>query len=545
MTARHSLFGVVVVSLATVLPAPTAAAQTPVPAPLRETLVMPFENAQSDARLHWLAEGSAVLLADYFEVFGAAAIRRETRVDAFERLQLPPAAALSHATVIKVAQFVGAPDVVVGAYELAGEHLTVRARLIKLDAGRLLPEVTERGPLSDLFLIYERVARRLRDATTSMPPAPGTVLASPQAFEAYIKGLLAETPLTQRTYLEQAMKLASRDDRVRLALWQVHTNLGDHLKALDAANAASGGRYSREARYLAALSSIDLKRYDEAFDLLKALASDDRSAEAFNAIGVVQLLRGSTPQTGTPAYYFNQAAQADTTDPDYFFNLGYAYWIDRDPPAAVYWLREAVRRDPTDGDAHYVLGAALQQTGAIDEALREKELARRLSSSYAEWDKRAVGDADAVPRGLQRLKDRLDRRGVRVASIITSSEQRDQAELSAFHLDAARRAVEREADREAERELRRALFLSPYLAEAHLLLGHVYLRGGRTAEAIQEFKIALWSQESVAAHLALAEAFLQLKDAVAAHAEVDRALVLDPESVDAKAMRDRIAHAKM
>ena len=38
-------------------------------------------------------------------------------------------------------------------------------------------------------------------------------------------------------------------------------------------------------------------------------------------LGVIQLLRGSTPQTGLPAYYFAKAAEADHDDPDYFFNL--------------------------------------------------------------------------------------------------------------------------------------------------------------------------------------------------------------------------------
>lgn len=524
---------------------PAAAQPTASPA-VRETLLMPFEDTKGDGHLFWLSEGSAVLLSDYFEAFGAATIAREARVSAFDQLQLPPAAALSHATVIKVAQFVGAAEIVEGAYELAGDQLTVRARVIQLDAGRLLPEVTEQGPLRDLFLIYERIARRLRDATTALPPVPpGTMLASQQVLEMYIKGLVAETALTQRAFLEQALKLAPREDRIRVALWQVHTDLGDHQKALDVVAAISGGRHAAEAEYLAALSQIELKHYDQAFERLNTLASEHRAAEALNALGVVQLLRSGAAQSGKPAYYFNQAAQTDPTDPDYFFNLGYAYWIDRDLPAAVYWLREAVRRDPTDGDAHYVLGAALQQTGAAEEATREKELAKRLSSSYTEWDKRAAAGAEPVPRGLQRLKERLDRRSVRVESIITSSGQRDQAELSAFHLDAARRAFEREADREAEQELRRAVFLSPYLADAHLLLGRVYLRGGRTAEAAQEFKVALWSAESVAAHLALAEAFLQLKDVGSAAAEVDRALVLEPDSVDAKALRERIMRAKM
>jgi hypothetical protein len=34
------------------------------------------------------------------------------------------------------------------------------------------------------------------------------------------------------------------------------------------------------------------------------------------------------------------------------------------PPAAVFWLREAVRRRPADADAHFVLGAALEATGS-------------------------------------------------------------------------------------------------------------------------------------------------------------------------------------
>jgi tetratricopeptide (TPR) repeat protein len=534
----------VLFALWALLIAQPAIAQSPAPG-ARETLLIPFENTHADPGLFWLGEASALLLSDYFEAFGAATVPRDARAAAFDRLQLPPAAALSHATVIKVAQFVGASNIVVGTYELTGEQLTVRARTIELDPGRLVPEVVEAGPLHDLFAIYERLARRLLDTPTATPAAPeGTIMASPQALEFYVKGLMAETPETQRTVLEQALKIAPKDDRVRLALWQVYTDLGEHLKALDSV-ADIAGRYSREAQYLAARSNIELKRYDQAFDLLSTMAGEQRTAEIVNALGVVQLLRGDTAQSGKPVYYFSQATQADESDPDYFFNLGYAYWIDRDLPAAVYWLREALRRDPTDGDAHYVLGAALQQNGASEEAAREKELARRLSSTYAEWERRAAAGGDVVPRNLHRMKERLGHRVASVDWIITSSGQRDQAEVAAFHLDAARRAFEREADREAEQELRRAVFLSPYLAEAHLLLGRVYLRGGRATEAIEELKVALWSAENVVTHLALAEAYLQLKDFTAATAEVDRALLLEPDSAEAKALRDRILRAKM
>jgi Tfp pilus assembly protein PilF len=258
-------------------------------------------------------------------------------------------------------------------------------------------------------------------------------------------------------------------------------------------------------------------------------------------LGVVQLRRGATPETGRAVYYFSQASQLDPSDSDYFFNLGYGYWLDKDPAAAIYWLREAVRRDPTDGDAHLVLAAALQQSGASAEAARERELSERLSISY----RGAVASAAAsepVPRGLERLKASFERSASRVDAVLLSSGQRDHAELALHHLEAGRRAVARELDREAERELRRALYLSPYLAEAHLLLGRVYLRAGRAPDAIQTFKIALWSEETASGHVALAEAYLAAQNLAAAKDEIARALALDPGSAEAKALRAKIGH---
>ncbi len=100
----------------------------------------------------------------------------------------------------------------------------------------------------------------------------------------------------------------------------------------------------------------------------------------------------ATITPGRATYYFSQATELDPSDGNLFFNLGYAYWLDKDAPAAIYWLREAVRRDPGDGDAHYILSVALQQTGAPAEAARERELATRLSSKYAGWERRRPAD---------------------------------------------------------------------------------------------------------------------------------------------------------
>jgi Tfp pilus assembly protein PilF len=142
------------------------------------------------------------------------------------------------------------------------------------------------------------------------------------------------------------------------------------------------------------------------------------------------------------------------------------------------------------------------------------------------------------------VKLQVDRpRGPRIESTIVNTAQREQREIATFHLDRGRRLYEQEKDREAIAELRRAIYLSPYQSEPHLLLGRVYLRVGRVKEAIEELKIAVWSEDTAAAHVALAEAYLQTKDTAAAAAEAERALAIDPASGDARALLDRIRSA--
>jgi tetratricopeptide (TPR) repeat protein len=422
---------------------------------------MPFEDTSREHRIVWVGEAASVLLADDLNAFGAPAITRDERREAFDRLQVPPAAALTDATVIRIGQLLRASQVIVGSLDMDGSDVVVHARAIVLDAARLQADVSERGPLQDLFAIFERVARRVAPESATRSAAIERTHPPVAAFESYIKGLLSETPATAINYLNTALKVDPTLDRARIALWALYDDQGDHAKALAAVSAVPDtSPLVRRARFRTALSQMNLKRYDEAFATLKAL-NDARSTPAIlNNIGVVQLRRGGTPTTGMPTYYFNKAAETDATEPDYFFNLGYAYWLDHDTQAAIYWLREALRRNPTDGDAHYVLGAALAAAGNMNESAREKELARRLSSAYADWDKRPA--SDPVPRGLERVKSDVELPHDRQIDETLASNRSDERDLARFYLDHARRLVDQERDREAIGELNRVLFLSPY-----------------------------------------------------------------------------------
>lgn len=524
--------------LVAVLQASFGYAQTrPADAPV---VVLPFENPSHEPRLTWMREGAAILLTDALAALGAPVIEREERLQAFDRLQLPAQATLSRASSIRVGHALSAASVVSGTVQVQGDQLIARARVVRIDSGRLLPEVEASGPLTEMFAVFATLAQKIHG-----PPATPVVnerlAPSPQVFELYVKGLVAETPSTALAFLEQALKAAPTFDRVRLAMWDLLSEASEHQRALDAVTAISAdSRLYREGRFRAALSHMHLKRFDEALQILRAMQSEHPAAPVANAIGVAELRRAATVQPGRATYYFSQASELDPSDGNLFFNLGYAYWLDKDANAAIYWLREAVRRDPADGDAHFILSVALQLIGATAEAARERELAHRLSSKYKGWEAKPTA-GDPIPRGLERLNEELMPARARVESVITEAGQRDQEKLATFHLDAGRRAFEREADREAVQELRRAVYLAPYLAEAHLLLGRLYLRGGRAADAVEELKIALWSEPTVPAHLALAEAFLQVEDQAAARAEVERALALDPMSAEAQAFKAKLS----
>jgi tetratricopeptide (TPR) repeat protein len=506
----------------------------------QRVLVMPFENAGKDPRFSWLSEAAAVLLADELNARAVPAIRRVERVRAFEQLHLPLTASLSRATVIKVGQLVGASEIIVGAYRLDNEQITAEVHSIRTDVGRLQPDVTERAPLRDLFALFQRVAARLSPDGLSRA-AKGAEQPPLAAFESYIKGLIADSAATQATFLETAIKEFPAFDRARLALWDVRHEQGDHTSALSAVRpVAADSPFSARARLRAGVSLLELKRYDESFDAFKSLLDELNAAKAapdrqsiapvLNNLGVVLIRRGATPQTGSPAYYLTKAADADPADADYRFNLGYSYALAQNYDGAVYWLRETVRRNPTDADAHHVLAAALQATGSPVEAGRERELARQLSSQY---------ELQAVDRpirgGLERLRVELvSAQDARIDEAILNAAQREQRDLAAFHLDRGRRFFEKEQDRDAMAELRKAVYLLPYEAEAHRLIGRIHLRGGRPQEAVDALKISLWSQESAPARVALAEAYVALKNTAAARSELERALSIDPASADAK-----------
>ena len=73
------------------------------------------------------------------------------------------------------------------------------------------------------------------------------------------------------------------------ALWSVYAAQGLHDKALAAArNVPADSPLARRGQFSAALSLIELRRFDEAFKALTTLDAARPAAVLANALGVVQ-----------------------------------------------------------------------------------------------------------------------------------------------------------------------------------------------------------------------------------------------------------------
>lgn len=504
-----------------------------VPTPSTPVLVIPFvvDAAPGTSGLagapYWFGEAAAIALTDELAALGVSAASRDERVGVFDALQLPLNAPLTRATIIRTGEVIGASAIVVGEVRLA-DRVSVRARVIDLASGRQFADVAADGPPSEFFALFSQVAKGLAANLAKTGPATAAAPhASVEAFEDYVKGLVATGPDVQVRFLESALVHPPIDPRTLIALWHARTAQGEHARALEAAGRVpAAARESHAARFLAAQSLMALKRYDEAFKALEVLHKDVAAASVSNAIGVLQLRRGGASQAGTPAYFFNRAVDEARADPEIAFNLGYAYALAGDASSAVYWLREVVRRKPADGAAHLVLSALLVSQAKTVEAQREFDLAKLLGAAEGA----SLTPTDRIPRELERLPTDLYPSLVHQSA--PAAQEQDQA--ATYYIERGRRLVDEVRDREAIDELRRAIYVSPYLDEPHLLLGRVLQRTGRLGEAIAEFTLALWCQETADAHASLAGAQLASGKRDAARASAQRALAIDPANVLAK-----------
>lgn len=512
---------------------PSAEPAAATPARGRLLLVLPFENHTGQPNLDWIGEGAADIFNRRLDAAGFLTISRDDRLYALDRLGLPLNFEPSRATTIRIAQLLDADSVVIGAYTLTGDQITLTARVLDLHQLALSPKIEQKSDLKDLLDTLNRLAWNVAhnlDPTYSV--AEQTFLAAdgplhPGAFENYIRGLTAETSADRIKDLSEAVRLNPGFSPARLELGKAYFANQDY----DAAAATFGlmprdAPNALEADFDRGLAFLYTAHYLKAEDAFAFVATQLPLAEVVNNEGVAASRRG---HDGAPM--FQRAITSDPHDEDYHFNLAVALDKRKDLAGAAREIDAALKLRPSDTEA---------QTFA---ALLKKPAPAKSEPSKPSTTSASASD-DTAP--LERIKRNYNETEFRQAAY--EMEQVQAMRLDALPPDQRAARLVKDGDQylnrglilEAEREYQAALKANPASALAHAGLAQVRAHSQDKKAARVEAQQSIKLGPNVPAYLVLARLDLESNQLSAAAAEVSAALRVAPKDANAEGMKQAL-----
>ncbi|HXR97388.1 MAG TPA: tetratricopeptide repeat protein [Terriglobales bacterium] len=208
---------------------PQAAQTRPAATATATCMILPFENRSGNSQLDWMGESFVVSLTEALQGSPVTVLDRKSRIQALALAGVPDGTAISHATMIRMAQSADAHWLVAGWFNYDGTQLQVGAWLVDLPREHLVPMQVESGKLSDLETVQGHLNWSLLEQLAPSAAAAHVVnVALPlPAYESYVRGVEADTPAARVKYLSQAAKLAPASQRVWLALGEAELDAGD------------------------------------------------------------------------------------------------------------------------------------------------------------------------------------------------------------------------------------------------------------------------------------------------------------------------------
>jgi tetratricopeptide (TPR) repeat protein len=555
--------------LAAIVAAAPAAARAAEPAGADTVLIFPFENTshQGSAReYNWIGESFSEMLSELLDATNdLTSIRPDERNLAYERLGLPTTAVLTRATSIKIGEQAEADLIIVGTYRVDGEKnketITVTARLIDLREGRLVGnrEFNRGGLLKDLQELQGDMAYEiLKQRNPSLPFSRGDVVGAAtkipnDAFADFMKAVTTSDRPTKAKFLGRAIDEYAKGvsgGQFTQAIFELGRiayldgKWDDAVKLLTRVDP----KYPRyiEAQFYLGIAYASSKQNDAAVKVFTDLVPRMPLYEVYNNAGVVYLRAGRIDDA---IIYLKPAAEAATRDLDTQFNYGYALWLKGDYAGAAAQLQKAVRRKPADssesikygaqdGEAFYLLAKASERGGKAPDAAEALDQAKRYLPQFAQWEtKKQIPDLSRLKVrfsrvALGKMREQLGPQSPPTSSAPDGGATANEAMARARGLFAANN------DRAALDQLGRVLQVNPDNAEAHLLRGRIYERGGDYPRAIEALKAAtFWDPKSVPAYVALGRIYVFRNDCPNAQATMRKALQIEPTSQEVLALK--------
>lgn len=372
-------------------------------------LVAPLANRSTDTRLDWIGESVSEAVREALVDFHVQTVDRDDRLDAVKHFGLRPTAALSVAALIKVGERTSATRLVHGEAQFTAAPqpappaegtpppveppkptsrgtLRLTARILDLTKVAQMAEFTESGPLEDLMAVQSNLAWRIlrfaNPATTISRrdfrrDRPAVKL---NALESYIRGLMAPTSEQKHRLFTQAARFDPTFTRPCFHLGRLQYDSENYREAanwLDKVPPTSPNFL--EARFTLGLSRFEISDFEGARKAFEEVSPKLPVPEVWNNLGAAQA-RLNLPDAFDN---FRRALEADPTDPDYHFNVGYMLWKRGDFNTAAERFRAVLDRSAADEDAIYLLGRCLKSSGPRPGDLRTESL-ERLKDDYSE-----------------------------------------------------------------------------------------------------------------------------------------------------------------
>lgn len=364
----NKLFAVVLVCLAAL---DVSAAQ-----PSRTILVLPFENRSGRADLAWLSESFAETLSARLAGGGRLTLDRVEREAAYRQAGIPSEAPMTRASALHVAGLLSADWIVMGEFSMGGEILKSRAYVIDVDRLKLAGPFEVNGQLGELADVETALAWRIlamRDPSFTVGTEEDFRREFPalrlDAHENYIRGVLANEPEARVRFLTEADRRDPGDQRAAFELGREYYERKDYensAKWLGKLTSANTDWF--EARFLQGVNQFFLGHESASEKAFVELSREAPVAEVWNNLGFLQSHLGRWAEATVS---FDRAYQADSSDPDFSFNLGVCMWNVKKYSIAIRYLCEALQAAPEDPEIHRLLREALAVTGDAEGKKKE------------------------------------------------------------------------------------------------------------------------------------------------------------------------------
>jgi tetratricopeptide (TPR) repeat protein len=511
---------------------------------VRALLVFPFENLSPRADLNWISEGFSQILSSRLPQPDNYVLDRGERNAAYTQIGMPIDTPLTLASEFKVAQTLGVDWAIVGNFSVEDNRLIAHAQVLDVKVLKLSQPLEVSGDLNELVELQTRLAWRLlatHDPDFTVGNEDDFIRRFRDirldAYENYIRGLLATDDASRLHFLSEAERLDPSEHRAAFALGELYFEQKDYA---DSARwlgqiVESDSNYN-ESLFLRAVDEFILGREQLAQKDFEGLVAVLPLAEVANNLGVLEVRRGLYAEA---MENFERAYQSDPSDEDFCFNRGVALWYERRYAEAAESLQAAIQAKPDDSEAHAFLGVIFGKLG--DAAAESKE---------AEWAAaHEVGAAAEQPGNLQplpRLKKSFDGGAFRLLELtMHNAMEGHMAHASTqVHIDAhlaqGRDFLAKGRFGEAQRELAEAVSLSPDDPQMHIWLARALEGEGRGKEAVAELETSLRLRNSPEAHLSLAQVYLAMDKPELARVQAQAVMDLNPGDRQAEEVLQRV-----